>query len=75
MADVVNFIILCHSSMAKVTQRLFPHESGIIAEPQRTASHSVDRIGMFVVYTLEEYKKNTHTQRLSLRGLSVLHMV
>lgn len=56
MADVVNFIILCHSSMAKVTQRLFPHESGITAEPQRTASHSVDRIGMFVVYTLEEYK-------------------
>lgn len=60
MADVVKFIILCHNSGAKGTQRLFPHESSILAEPWETASHSVDWMELGCLVSPHVHNKNTN---------------
>lgn len=63
MADVVNVIILCHNRGAKGTQRLFPHESGIPAEPWETASHSADwmELGCLLFSHIHNKNTNMHT--------------
>lgn len=60
MADVVKFIILCHNRGAKGTQGLFPHESGIPAEPWETTSHSVDWMELGCLASPHIHNKNTN---------------
>lgn len=66
MADVVNFIILCHNREAKGTQRLFPHESGIPAEPWETASPSEDCMELGCWVSPHIHTKNTTRYKGSL---------